>query len=258
MSELQPAGMYSAVCGCLSFVFFLWFDKKVSPYFSSLLPQFHKLTKTQKTEWHARNSSTLHAAIVTLLVPLIFFFDDNLKNDLVWGRSTISECSLAIGIGFLASDLYLIITDFEGVGGTVTFVIHHGVIIFANVYCLLAGVLLSVAIFRLSAEISTTFVNIRWCLSNIGFKDSSWYYYNGWMMTFAFFFWRILSMPFFYYAVFYIVNLEQYNSVSWPVHLTWIGTSVILDVMNIMWFGKMLSGVKKHLSSMSQKNVKND
>nr|CAB3266981.1 transmembrane protein 56-B [Phallusia mammillata] len=240
---------------CLSCLFFVWFDKKVSPYFSKLLPQFSKFTPNQKSEWHARTTSTIHSATVTVLVIYVLLYDDTLRKDLVWGQSTISQTSIAIATGFLTSDLYLIITNFEGVGGTMTFVAHHVVSIFAYVYALTGGILLSVANFRLLAEMSTTFVNIRWFMSNAGYKGSKLYYYNGLFMTFTFFLSRILPMPVFYYVALHIINLEQYSSISWPAHVTWITACITLDIMNIVWFGKMLSGVKKHLNTMSKRNL---
>nr|CAB3266984.1 transmembrane protein 56-B [Phallusia mammillata] len=244
--------MNNLQCGLASFVFFLYFYKHMSPALSGRIPKFNRLTKDEKTEWHARNASTLHAVVVTLLAMYVLLFEEHLRRDIIWGRSTLSECSLSICVGYLLSDLYLIFTNYEAVGGTVGFIIHHCVSAYAYVYGLSGSVLLPVANFRLLAEMSTPFVNLRWALSTTGNKDSELYFYNGLLLTFSFFISRILPMPFFYYMVISVQSLDSYSRVSLPCHISWIGVCMVLDVMNLMWFKKIMSGILTHVIKRSK------
>nr|XP_002131806.1 transmembrane protein 56-B isoform X1 [Ciona intestinalis] len=236
-----------------SFLFFLFFDKKLSPSFSSIsFPKYRKLTLDQKNIWNARNSSSLHATVVTLTCMYVILFDEKVKKNHVWGFSKVSETNIAVAVGYLLSDLYLLATTLTRDSDTFGFVVHHLSAIYAYQFALRYGILIYFANLRLLAEMSTPFVNIRWALSIFDNKDSKWYFYNGLTMTFCFFISRILLMPYFYYLVYEVVFLEEYKSVSFLIHVSWISVCIVLDTMNIFWFGKMLKGITKHIRKIQK------
>uniref|UniRef100_H2ZDZ0 TLC domain-containing protein n=1 Tax=Ciona savignyi TaxID=51511 RepID=H2ZDZ0_CIOSA len=239
-----------------SFIFFLFFDKKLSPYFSNLqFPKYRKLAMEQKNIWNSRNSSSLHATVVTLTCVYVLLFDEKVKKSPIWGVSKISESNIAIAVGYLLSDLYLLATTLARDNDTLGFVVHHLSAIYAYQFALRYGTLIYFANFRLLAEMSTPFVNIRWALSVCDVKTGTFYFYNGVMMTFCFFISRILSMPYYYYLVMNAVNSEDYQSISPLIHVSWISVCIVLDIMNIFWFKKMLVGILKHMKKSSEPPV---
>nr|XP_026690424.1 transmembrane protein 56-B isoform X2 [Ciona intestinalis] len=185
-----------------SFLFFLFFDKKLSPSFSSIsFPKYRKLTLDQKNIWNARNSSSLHATVVTLTCMYVILFDEKVKKNHVWGFSKVSETNIAVAVGYLLSDLYLLATTLTRDSDTFGFVVHHLSAIYAYQFALRYGILIYFANLRLLAEMSTPFVNI---------------------------------------------------SVSFLIHVSWISVCIVLDTMNIFWFGKMLKGITKHIRKIQK------
>ena len=66
-------------------------------------------------------------------------------------------------------------------------------------------------------------------------------------MTIAFFVARIAVLPPYYYAVYKVLTTDHVYTLN-PVFLfIWVGGSIGLDILNILWFKKMLRGCIKVL-----------
>ena len=168
--------------------------------------------------------------------------------DMVWFAPPYGKRNIAVCMGFLLADTFLMLLYWKNIGGTVGHVIHHAVAVTAYTLCLHNGYLTYFANFRLIAELSTSFLNLRWILSAIGEKNSVIYYYNGLTLTATFFLSRIAVIPYFYYLVYVLIQTDSYKmGVGSSVHIVWIAICIILDILNMAWFRKMVRGILQYL-----------
>jgi hypothetical protein len=103
--------------------------------------------------------------------------------------------------------------------------------------------------YRLMAEFSTPFVNIRWILYAIGMKNTRRYKINGLLMTISFFVCRILAMPFYWYYVAKNYSLPEFKTVPKQMVVFWLLLPALLDCLNLFWFHKMVNGIIKALKT---------
>jgi len=111
--------------------------------------------------------------------------------------------------------------------------------------------------FKLLAEFSTIFLNLRWALSTVNMKKKKLYFVNGLCLTASFFLCRIMLIPIFYNQVLGTIFTSVYKaSMSRFEHYSWLLMSLTLDFLNIVWFRKLMRGVFKHLESdkLAKKN----
>ncbi|XP_072104370.1 TLC domain-containing protein 4-B-like isoform X2 [Mobula birostris] len=152
-------GSYLVVVGSL-FVFQLLFHV-ISPRLSTLLSWgYTRLSQAQKTEWHSRCVSTIHALVVGSLALYILWFDDDVNRDRIWGDPRLVKVNIAIASGYLINDLMLLLWHWKTLGDRY-FISHHLAALYAYQYVLARGLLPYFANFRLIAELSTPFVNQR-------------------------------------------------------------------------------------------------
>ncbi|CAK8689638.1 unnamed protein product [Clavelina lepadiformis] len=228
--------------------FFILLTKVIIPKTCSQYLKHEKLSENQKSEFALRMSSNFHAILVSCICLYLILFDETIRTDPVWGYSELVATNLTITVGFLLADLLVMSSSFEAAGGSWTLCFHHVGSIYAYSLAIRNGVLLYFANFRLLAEISTPFVNARWCLATLNMKDNKLYFINGVLMAAVFFLCRIAIMPFFYYMAWQVISTESYQRVSFPIHVSWLGICLMLDVFNCIWFDKMVRGALKHLN----------
>ncbi|XP_012695013.2 TLC domain-containing protein 4-B-like isoform X2 [Clupea harengus] len=226
-----------------SFLVFQWLFHHVSPrLFSWLCPAFLNLPHTHKTEWNIRTVSTLHALVVSPISLYIFLFDEGVNEDLIWGDPTLVKLNIAITTGYLLSDLLVMFSSWE-ITGDKLFVVHHLVALYAYSYLLEQGVLPYFANFRLMSEFSTPCVNQRWFFKVLGYhKTSVPNLVNGTLMAAVFFLVRLAVLPVYYYRVFEVYGTQAYHRVPTGARLTWMLSSLSLDVLNLLWMWRIWKG----------------
>ncbi|KAM6124181.1 LOW QUALITY PROTEIN: TLC domain-containing protein 4-B-like [Pterocles gutturalis] len=228
--------------GVASFTVFQFLFHVLSSWVSTrITPGFNNLSQKRKIEWNSRTVSTFHALVVGGFCLYILLYDDAVNADRLWGDPSIVKMNIAITTGYLISDLLLIIYYWKAIGD-IFFVIHHLAALYAYYFVLSKG-LLAFGNFRLLAEFSTPFVNQRWFFDILGYpKSSKANIINGVLMTVVFFVVRIAVMPMYYSHVMSSFGTEAFQRLGFAAQSAWIISSVVLDVMNVMWMVKIAKG----------------
>lgn len=208
------------------------------------------LTKIQRIEWNNRGISTVHALFISALSLYFVFcsdlFSDRWHNDLVVFRSSrLSSLGLGLSIGYFIADLGMIFWKYPALGG-LEYIVHHSLSGVAVAYSLFSGEGQLYTYMVLISEITTPEINLRWYLDTAGMKKSMAYVVNG---VFIFLAWLVARILLFIY-MFYHVYLH-YNQVM-RMHIFGyalvFGVPAALGIMNLIWFGKIVRGVKKTLA----------
>ncbi|XP_054859128.1 TLC domain-containing protein 4-B-like [Eublepharis macularius] len=231
-----------------SFVAFQFFFSAPSPQLSlSLCPSYCTLPSVKRNEWNSRCVSTLHAMVVGLFCLYILWYDDAVNANPIWGDPGLVKLNVAITCGYLLYDLLLLIRYWKTLGDSL-FVCHHLAALYAYGYVLSRGVLPYFANFRLLSELSTPFVNLRWFLDAAGWPRSSWLVLaNGLAMTVVFFAVRIAVIPSYYAHVFSWYGSPEYKRLGLSVQVAWIGSSLALEVLNVIWMYRIARGFYRAL-----------
>ncbi|NXJ78598.1 TM56B protein, partial [Trogon melanurus] len=237
-------------------VFQLLFHVLSSWVSTRITPGFNNLSQKRKIEWNSRTVSTFHALVVGGFCLYILLYDDAVNADHLWGDPSIVKLNIAITTGYLISDLLLIIYYWKAIGDKF-FVIHHLAALYAYYFVLSKGLLAYFGNFRLLAEFSTPFVNQRWFFEVLGYpKSSKANIVNGVLMTVVFFVVRIAVMPIYYSHVISSFGTEAFQRLGFAAQSAWIISSVVLDVMNVMWMVKIAKGCYKVICLIGQEEAK--
>ncbi|NXC20087.1 TM56B protein, partial [Corythaeola cristata] len=229
-------------------IFQLLFHVLSSWVSTRITPSFNDLSQKRKIEWNSRTVSTFHALVVGGFCLYILLYDDAVNADRLWGDPSIVKLNIAITTGYLISDLLLIIYYWKAIGDKF-FVIHH--------LAALKGLLAYFGNFRLLAEFSTPFVNQRWFFEVLGYpKSSKANIINGVLMTVVFFLVRIAVMPIYYSHVISSFGTAAFQRLGFAAQSAWIISSVVLDVMNVMWMVKIAKGCYKVIRLIGQEEAK--
>ncbi|KAL2089369.1 hypothetical protein ACEWY4_014057 [Coilia grayii] len=242
---------------CSSFLVSQWLFHRVSPRLCSwLCPAFSHLPHTHKTEWNSRVVSTIHALVVCHSSLYIFLFDEATNEDPVWGDPTLVKLNVAITTGYLLSDLVIMFSTWE-ITGDKLFVLHHLAALYAYSYVLDQGLLPYFANFRLLSEFSTPCVNQRWFFKVLGYpKTSVPNLINGALMAAVFFLVRLAVLPLYYYRVFGVYGTQAYNKLPLGGRVSWILSSLCLDLLNLLWMWRIWVGGLRVLRSQRRPAVK--
>ncbi len=125
------------------------------------------------------------------------------------------------------------------------FALHHFVSIVAFYCCTNAGVFPFIALFRLTSEGSTPFLNLRWILLSTNRKETKLYVINGLLLFISFFLVRILTIIPNWYLFFDSMSSPGWNSIPLKYKIICVGSCVPLDVLNVFWYSKIARGVYK-------------
>ncbi|KAK9133914.1 hypothetical protein Scep_013442 [Stephania cephalantha] len=207
------------------------------------------LTKMQRFEWNNRGMSTLHAIFITAMSLYLVFFSE-LYSDQQFGlvpfrSSPLSTFALGVSVGYFLTDLGMIIWLYPSLGG-MEYVVHHSLSLIAVAYSMLSGEGQLYTYMVLISEATTAGVNLRWYLDTAGMKRSSAYLINGVVMFFAWLIARILLFVYLFYHVY--LHYDQIQQMhTFGILLVFV-VPCALSIMNLMWFGKILKGLKKTLA----------
>ena len=75
---------------------------------------------------------------------------------------------------------------------------------------------------------------------------------NGVAMAAVFFAVRIAVMPVYYGRMWAVYGTAAYYLVPWGGRVAWIGSSICLDIMNVMWMHKIARGCSRVLRAGKQ------
>ncbi|KAJ8758732.1 hypothetical protein K2173_000453 [Erythroxylum novogranatense] len=208
------------------------------------------LTKIQRVEWNNRGMSSTHAVYITAMsLYFVFFSDlfaDQRHNGLITLQSSpLSIFGLGISVGYFFADLGMISWFYPSLGG-LEFVVHHSLSAIAVSYSMFSGEGQLYTYMCLISEVTTPEINMRWFLDTAGMKKSIVYLING---VAIFLTWLVARIMLFIY-IFYHIYLH-YDQV---VQMSPFGCIVVflvpsaLFILNLLWFGKIIKGLKKTLA----------
>ncbi|CAN6468466.1 unnamed protein product [Victoria cruziana] len=217
---------------------------------------YSKLHSAQKVEWNNRGFSTVHAFIVAVAASHLLLFSDLFKEDLGKGkivdrRSTYSNTTFGISIGYFLSDLAMILWHYPALGGK-EYILHHGLSLYSIILALVSGQAHMYILIVLFSEITTPFVNLRWYLDVSGEKKSKLYVYNGFALFFGWLGARIVLFIFLFKHMY-----DHFDQVKTVFPLGFYGLLTVpplLALMNIFWFWKIVKGLIKTLSRARHQN----
>lgn len=215
-------------------------------YFKS----YSSLSKIQRTEWNNRAISTIHAIFITTMA-LYFVFWSDLFSDyqhaglITFRNSPFSTFALGVSVGYFLADFGMILWFYPSLGG-MEYVFHHLLSVAGVAYSMLTGEGQLYTYMVLISETTTPGINLRWYLDTAGMKRSRAYLINGVVIFVAWLVARILLFLFLFYHVY--LHYDQVKQMhSYGLLLVSI-VPLVLAVMNIMWFGKIIRGLKKTLT----------
>uniref|UniRef100_A0A7N0TLD6 TLC domain-containing protein n=1 Tax=Kalanchoe fedtschenkoi TaxID=63787 RepID=A0A7N0TLD6_KALFE len=211
---------------------------------------YSTLTKVQRMEWNNRGISTVHAMFIAALALYFVFWSDlfsdkNHLGPLTFRNSHLSTFGLGVSVGYFLSDIAMILWLYPSIGG-IEYVIHHSLSGIAVAYAMFTGEGQLYTYMVLISEVTTPEINMRWYLDISGMKRSGAYLLNGIVIFFTWLVARILLFVYMFYHVY--LHMEQVNRMHIFGFLLVFVVPAVLGVMNLMWFGKILRGLRKTLA----------
>ncbi|KAK2983955.1 hypothetical protein RJ640_009678 [Escallonia rubra] len=208
------------------------------------------LTKIQRIEWNNRGISTIHALfIATISLYFVFwsdlYSDNNLAGLVTFRSSPFSTFALGVSVGYFLSDLGMICWLYPALGG-LEYVIHHSLSGIAVAYAMFTGEGQLYTFMVLISEVTTPEINMRWFLDTAGLKRSNAYLINGVLIFFAWLVARIMLFVYMFYHVY--LHYDQVSQMHIIGFLLVFVVPSALATMNLMWFGKIIKGLRKTLA----------
>ncbi|XP_031505155.1 uncharacterized protein LOC116267526 isoform X1 [Nymphaea colorata] len=210
------------------------------------------LMKIQRAEWGNRCISTAHAIFISGMALYLVFLSDVFSDSdgpITFKSSSLSTFALGISVGYFISDLGMIAWSYPSLGG-LEYIVHHLLSVVAVAYSMLSGEGQVYTFMVLISEITTPCVNMRWFLDTAGMKMSRLYLLNGVVLFFGWLIARILLFGYIYHHV-YLHYYQVKQMFFFGFFLVFV-VPFALAVMNLMWFGKILKGLKKILAKRQQ------
>lgn len=210
---------------------------------------FSSLSKVQRNEWNNRSISTFHAIFITVMSLYFVFWSDLYSDELLAGfvtfrSSSLSTFSLGVSVGYFLADLGMICWFYPSLGG-MEYVVHHLLSIAAVAYAMLTGEG-QLYTYMVISETTTPGINLRWYLDVAGMKRSGAYVMNGVVIFFAWLVARILLFIYLFYHIY--LHYDQVKQMHNIGLLLVVVVPSVLAVMNLMWFAKIIKGLKKTLT----------
>ncbi|XP_020573120.1 transmembrane protein 56 [Phalaenopsis equestris] len=213
------------------------------------LKSYTSLTKIQRIEWNNRGMSSAHAIFITMMsLYMVFvsdFFYNELQGPVTLRSSNLSTFSLGVSAGYFLTDLVMMFWLYPCLGG-LEYVLHHLLSLCAIAYAMFTGQGQLYTYMVLISETTTPGINMRWFLDTTGMKRSGVYLINGVLMFFAWLAARILLFIYLFYHI-YLHYDEVLQMHAFGYFLALVVPSALF-IMNVMWFLKILKGLKKLLA----------
>lgn len=124
--------------------------------------------------------------------------------------------------------------------------IHHLFSLVAVAYAMLTGEGQLYTFMVLISETTTPGINLRWYLDVAGMKKSKAYLINGVVIFISWLVARILLFIYMFYHVYlHFDEVEQMHTFG---QILVIVVPLVLSVMNLVWFAKIIKGLRKTLA----------
>jgi len=234
---------FTMIC---SFFAFMFIHHVFSPRISSKYwKKYATLSRELRMEWDSRIMSSTHSIIVTTLSFVCLLYTKELIEDTMSGQNNLAKLTLSITVGYMVADTCSMPLYWRG-APLIIYIIHHGVAIIAFYTSVHFRVVSFFAILRLTCELSTPFANQRWFYLHLGRKFNEFItMFNSVVFAVTFFLVRNVTIPYFWWKYVLIYNTEQYIRMERRVptcFITLVGSSIILDVLNLYWSKKVYRG----------------
>ena len=216
-----------------------------------------KSTYSEKAYLSSSIVSSLHGVLCSVYSLKVILNDPIFLQENNFFYYTPSSFAVSqLFIGYIIYDLAVILYHGKTWPIFYSSVIHHSLAILLWTYLMLnrSGQILCVS--AQICEFTTPFVNLRWILHHIGWKKTRLYMYNGFLLVFLWFTFRIL--------LFIYIGFQLYDCRNQVIQLGLFGaivtySSVFLGYcLQILWFHLLLRGCFKYIKlNMLQKADKN-
>ncbi|XP_052207806.1 uncharacterized protein LOC127811712 [Diospyros lotus] len=214
------------------------------------LKSYPSLSQSQKVEWNNRAISTFHAIFITT-VALYFtlcsdlYFSDQFGIPITLRSSSFSTFALGVSVGYFLSDLGMIFWFYPSLGG-LEYVVHHLASVMAVAYAMLTAEGQLYTYMVLISETTTPGINLRWYLDAAGMKTSRAYLINGIVMFIS---WMVARILLFIYLLYHVyLHYDQVEQMRTRGIFLVVAVPLVLSIMNLMWFGRIVKGLKKTLA----------
>ncbi|TKY46738.1 Transmembrane protein 56-B [Spatholobus suberectus] len=217
---------------------------------SNFFKIYSSFSKMQRIEWNNRAISTMHAIFITTMSLYLVFcsnlFSDYQSTELITFRSSsLSTFSLGVSVGYFIADVGMILWFFPSLGGY-EYVTHHLFSLVAVAYSMLSGEGQLYTFMILISETTTPGINLRWYLDVAGMKKSKAYLINGVVIFLSWLVARILLFIYMFYHVY--LHFDQVEQMHTFGQMLVIVVPLVLSVMNLVWFSKIIKGLRKTLA----------
>lgn len=210
---------------------------------------YRSLSAAKRHQWDIRMVSFAHAILSCSLAFQVLDLPE-LKSDPLFGYSWYAGQVFAISVGFFLWDSLISAYHIKEYGPG--FLIH-GVFCFSIYLFAFTPFAMYYGSIFLLYELSTPFLNIHWILDKMNLTGSIYQWVNGIALVLVFFSVRIAcGFP----MSFYFLKNIYLNSNSIPlIHkVLYLVANVVLNSLNLFWFSKMITALRKRASSSKISN----
>ena len=213
--------------------------------------EYSKLGK-KKSYFLTLPSSTVHAVFVTITTYYLII-TGGMSNMFV-SESKLGFFQLQCSLGYFLADFIFCCFD-KDLRQDKASLAHHITAMLGAFFALyMQGVLMFVVVVRFISELSTPFLNLFWLLMMLDKKESRLFLITSVAMVITFFLCRVAPM-YWLWKVLLTTLLDPRSAIA-PLSLrVWsFFTYLIFDVLNIIWFWKMLKGSVKLFMKVTKKS----
>ncbi|ORX78512.1 hypothetical protein BCR32DRAFT_295000 [Anaeromyces robustus] len=209
-----------------------------------------KLPEIKRKDWNSKIVAFIHAIIIsTFCISLIYKYGfpwNKTEKDYNDREIDLYYKAISISTGYFMWDIIYCLSDVKRSG--MSFVIHGVCAFLIYVFTFKHHVLGHYAILFLNYEISTIFLNIYWILDKLDLTGSILQLVNALLLVVTFFSVRIVSGNItickLLYDIFFARKLTSvYLSLYFFINI------VPMQILNFIWFYKMIRSILRHFDS---------
>lgn len=235
----------------ISFLFSPLTAYTLSPLLWSMILPANKTPPRSNVYFHTLLGSTLHAFVVSLLTIYLMVYG-LMGTNRVWSKSPLGFATMQISFGYFVGDFIVSLLDPKLRSDSGMLVHHVAGMVGIGLSLFYQGKFMFFVVYRLIAECSTPFVNLRYVLANFGQKNGSLYASVGISMLASFILCRIIVIPWHWYEYSTTIVTEEAAVVVPLFFRLWLGGNyLVFDVLNIYWCYKIVKGMIKFFTKKS-------
>lgn len=240
---LSPVVFMSAISTLLSYSVVCPF---VTPYF---MKSYSSWTTSKKNYWNTLPCAIIHSVVIVFLsiwALLGVDFTVPLEHQIIY-HSYAGKIGMQFSLGYFVGDFIALLSDKDLRTDRMMLFHHISGFVSVGLGSVYSGCYSILILLRLTSELSTPFVNMRWVLAELKIpKTSKIYVANGLSMTATFFCSRIFTIPLLWYILYHFVVYEPPPGVPLPLKYLTLSVYAVFDVLNVYWSYKIAMGCKKH------------